>query len=65
MRSLFVEEVLESKVCELKKAQASEEDLLHFFDYMLKPNESKIVKLFEQWISAMEWREPSWTKIVN
>ena len=48
MRSLFVEEVLESKVCELTKAHAPEEDLLHFFDYMLKPNESKIAKLFEQ-----------------
>jgi len=48
MRSLFVEEVLESKVCELTIAHAPEEDLLHFFDYMLKPNESKIAKLFEQ-----------------
>ena len=48
MRSLFVEEVLESKVCELTKAHAPEEDLLHFFDYMLKPNESKIAKLFER-----------------
>lgn len=48
MRSLFVEEVLESKVCELNKAHASEDELLHFFDYMLKPIEKKSIQLFEQ-----------------
>lgn len=48
MKSLFVEEVLESNACELKKTSASEADLIHFFDYMLKPVEKKSVKLFEQ-----------------
>ena len=48
MRSLFVEELLESDVCKLRKANAPEEDLLHFFDYMLKPNEKKSIKLSEQ-----------------
>jgi DNA helicase-2/ATP-dependent DNA helicase PcrA len=48
MKSLFVEEILESNACELKKTNASKADLIHFFDYMLKSVEKKSVKLFEQ-----------------
>ena len=48
MRSLFVQEILESKVCELEQATAPEEELLHFFDFMLKPQARPNHKLFEQ-----------------
>jgi len=48
VRSLFVEEVLESKTCNVENVFASESDILHFFDFMLQPKEQKVLSLYHQ-----------------
>ena len=47
-KSLFVVELEESGAAKLEKQQASEEDLLHFFDFMLTQRNEEYINLVHQ-----------------